>query len=114
MGKSKVVIELDMEAGTMAVSINGKAVEDVDCVTCEAYPSYDNKDEMQVSCRVHCTVNDEEMGVRTMTTHIVAHSEEGKKAELAGAVASKLAPDFIVVPSMTKVQNDILKFISRK
>lgn len=92
---AKVKIELDTEDGSLNVSINGKAVENVECVSVHRYTdSYRNKPE--VGCSISTKTVDDG-GVRTYTNICAEQSVEGRTALRLGTTRSDF-DDFLVNP----------------
>lgn len=108
---AKFSIEVDTEANTLAVTVNGKKVNDVSSVSAYCCESYDDEG-MEVHCNVNQSAKDE-TGLMTYTSMCASESREGAVASKAGKVKSKDFPELIVIASESQIQRDIKTLLKK-
>lgn len=110
---SKITIEVDTQMVGINVSIDGKAITDVDsvsvfkCVSCCCCDNKEDDDEEKPPyVSITTTTEDEENGLRTCTHY--SGAAEAIQSSVA-MVSSDSIPGFLTVP---KLADDIAKFLS--
>lgn len=81
---AKLKVEMDTEAKTMTVSIDGKTIDDVSNVSAYCYKDYDDKEEMKYCFNVS-THTESDSGVRTYMNMCASKSPEGVESLALGA-----------------------------
>ena len=104
---AKVTIEFDTVDKSMAIAIDGKAVDNVQYVSLSTY------DGDEFGCSIETVAKDDEHDMRTYTRLCASESKDGK--ELRDSIVSDTFPGFVKaeIPVMTKAQTDIQSFFAK-
>jgi len=109
---ASVVITVDTENKTVAVSIDGMSVPDVEDASVYTYRDSDgNVKSLGVSVY---TVNKSENGVTKRVSYYAEGSEQAKKAIASGVTVYNDVKGFVGIEDQTQAAQDIDEFLSAK
>lgn len=106
---AKISIEVDTKEKTMAVTINGAAVDRVRDLYVNRYMDYNGKETLEF--RASTYEEDDNKDVKKVTHIMAKESEAGQKAIQAGAGTHQKFSEFCVTEEETKAVKDTVEFL---
>lgn len=107
-----VSVSFDTVTKALSVTVDGKAIADVDSVNIYKRYSYDDEDDKGFMCSVETRSEDKGEGTMTFTRLCASESVEAKR--LADLPVPSDIPGFVLTEAKGKAQSDIHEFFNRE